>query len=40
MDIDPNLVLLDKKSITKENLIKEVKAKIGEQNFINTTEPT
>ncbi len=39
-DVDPNLVLLDKRSMAKEKLIKEIKAKIGEKDFNDTTEPT
>lgn len=39
-DVDQNLIFLDKKSMTKEKLIKEIKARIGEKNFNNTAEPT
>jgi len=39
MDVDPNLVFLDKKSMTKTKLIEEIKAQTGEKYFDNTAGP-
>lgn len=38
--VDQNLVLLDKESMTKQKLIKEINARVGEGNFSNIVEPT